>query len=147
MLMQQGREYQCLICELLVAICKCCDRGNVYCSLFCSIIARKESQRKASATYQKTPAGKKNHAKRQREYMQRKKERKAEEKIMTHQGSQIQITPANCELMSSVTPENTNELPKRISCCHFCDKTVVIVADHDHFSTFMNFQSVFNGKG
>lgn len=67
------RQFQCQRCFVSVAICRWCDRGDIYCSDKCSKAMRKETQNRASRNYQNTPAGKLNHASRERHYKARQK--------------------------------------------------------------------------
>lgn len=72
------RLFNCARCHCQVRICSHCDRGNRYCSEECSYQARRDSMRRAGASYQQTEQGKINHAARQQRYLIRK---------MTHQCS------------------------------------------------------------
>ncbi len=62
------RLFNCARCHRQVRICTYCDRGNIYCSDFCSSLVRIQSVRKAGARYQKTKIGRRHHAARQRRY-------------------------------------------------------------------------------
>ena len=74
------RMFDCPRCKKRVFICRCCDRGHVYCSPECSRAARRASLRRAGERYRKTLRGRLNHARRQERYRRRKKNE-------THQGS------------------------------------------------------------
>ena len=76
-----ARIFNCVRCHRQVIICRCCDRGNIYCGSNCSKASRTESLRASGERYQNTRRGKLNHAKRQRRY------RDQEKKKVTHQGS------------------------------------------------------------
>jgi hypothetical protein len=62
-------------------ICRGCDRGNRYCSPACSQQSRTEAQAEAGKRYQQSKQGSANHARRQRDYSDRRKQK------LTHQGS------------------------------------------------------------
>jgi len=78
------RLYNCGFCAEQVLICSNCDRGNRYCSVHCRQDARRKSVALASSRFQKTPTGKRRHAKRQHEYRLSKK--------VTHHSSIAQET-------------------------------------------------------
>ena len=65
------RLFNCARCREQVCICQGCDRGNIYCPP-CAPVARKESRQGYSNAYQKTDAGRANHAARQQAYLDRK---------------------------------------------------------------------------
>ena len=75
-----ARRYSCARCHAQTVICRCCDRGNVYC-LECALPARQEAKRRASERYQKSRQGRLKHAARQRRYREKQTEK------VTHNGS------------------------------------------------------------
>jgi|WetSurMetagenome_2_1015567.scaffolds.fasta_scaffold568328_2 hypothetical protein len=81
--MSFARIFNCALCHRQVVICSCCDRGNIYCGPECSQIARGESLRAAGERYQNTHRGKINHAKRQKCYRERQRNK------VTHQCSPV----------------------------------------------------------
>ena len=78
---ESHRFFLCARCRVQVRICSDCDRGNIYCLDECAGIRRGESLREAGCRYQQTPKGARNHARRQRDYVARRREK------VTHQGS------------------------------------------------------------
>ena len=88
------RLFNCVRCNKQARLCRRCDRGNRYCGAECASRAHKDSVRKAGAAYQRTEAGRKNHAARQQAFLERR------EAKMTHQGS-----PSLVEAPSSPAPE------------------------------------------
>lgn len=101
------RLYSCRRCGQQVVMCRSCDRGHVYCLDGCSGIRRQESLRRAGRRYQRTPAGRANHAMRQQRYAERRASK------MTHQGSSTpgaQVT--QCQPITTMPvagPENDDE--------------------------------------
>jgi hypothetical protein len=59
------------LCGRLFAVCGPCDRGRRYCSLDCSVSARRARQRQATRLYQSTDRGRLAHAARQARYRER----------------------------------------------------------------------------
>jgi len=59
------------LCGRLFAVCGPCDRGRRYCSLDCSVSARRARQRQATRLYQSTERGRLAHAVRQARYRER----------------------------------------------------------------------------
>lgn len=78
---RSARFYSCARCHDQVIICSHCDRGQRYCSAECAEQSRLENQRAAGARYQSNFQGRQAHARRQRHYRQRQREK------VTHQGS------------------------------------------------------------
>lgn len=112
-----GRIFKCVLCCKQVLICRFCDRGQRYCSPYCSNTARKQAQKASSHRYQQSRLGKSNHAHRMRHYRRRKQ-------IVTHQGSRLstsndllQANPADAS-QSSVTPDRS--VSTEMFRCHFC---------------------------
>lgn len=65
---QSCRHFTCGLCGKLVRICRRCDRGNIYCGEVCRESARRQSNRRRSARYQKSEVGRRNHRRRQDRY-------------------------------------------------------------------------------
>ena len=74
-----GRQFLCLACRSRAIICRCCDRGQVYCGAECAGQARQQKQHAAAMRYAGSPRGKRRHADRSRRYRGRQRE------IVTHQ--------------------------------------------------------------
>ena len=111
-----SRLYACMLCHKQALICSFCDRGQIYCSKFCSSIARKQSQKLSAIRYQKTLNGKLHHAARQAKY------RRAHKKIVTHQGSPVLLLYASISLSENKTNEIKNQHTKRPFICCVCKK-------------------------
>lgn len=79
-----ARLFNCGRCHQLVFVCSCCDRGQIYCPGSCSLDARQETFQRASARYQLTRLGRRNHARRQAAYRLRLLSPRQK---VTHQGS------------------------------------------------------------
>lgn len=108
-----ARLYNCVRCHVQVIICSYCDRNNIYCGSACSRAARIRSCCFASQRYQKSLRGRHQHAKRQRRYRARQKNK------VTHQPSPVLpprvVLPAKPnERVSATTQENLH--------CYFCEK-------------------------
>jgi hypothetical protein len=73
------RLFPCGRCNTPVCICRGCDRGNRYC-LRCVLPARHESLKRARIRYQNTIAAKRLHCLRQKDYRQRQRTRRRQNK-------------------------------------------------------------------
>jgi hypothetical protein len=60
------RIFLCGCCRSQVLVCRCCDRGQIYCINTCAQKVRAERQREARCRYQATPRGRAMHAERNR---------------------------------------------------------------------------------
>jgi hypothetical protein len=76
---ESARFFLCGLCRTQAFICRCCDRGQVYCSGDCAQEARRENQRRAGRRYQTSSRGRAAHALRARRY-------RARRKAVTHRG-------------------------------------------------------------
>ena len=112
-----GRLYNCVGCQRQVIICSHCDRGNIYCSGYCSEQSRREKHREAAERYQSSHQGRRLHAQRQQHYRQRQKEK------VTHQGSPARTacdsitTGLKTEISQPAAPLFSK---KTGFVCHFC---------------------------
>ena len=79
-MLEATRLFYCGRCQVMVCICRRCDRGQIYCGPDCAASARREAQRAAGRRYQQSRPGRFAHAARTRRYRERRK-------IVTHQGS------------------------------------------------------------
>jgi len=75
-----GRLFLCLACRCQAVICRCCDRGQVYCSGDCARRARRQSLQAAARRYQASFPGRRTHAARMGRY-------RAWQERVTHHGS------------------------------------------------------------
>ena len=72
MKIKNARFVICTGCYHQFFICSFCDHGNIYCSAYCSSLARKKFQKESSKRYQASLNGKLHHAARQSRYRARK---------------------------------------------------------------------------
>jgi hypothetical protein len=77
------RFFLCARCRAQVFVCRCCDRGQIYCSGSCAQEARAQAQRAAGLRYQVSYRGRLKHAARTARH-------RARQKIVTHQGSPLE---------------------------------------------------------
>ena len=111
-----ARLYSCARCLAQTIICRCCDRGNVYCSE-CALPAHLEARRRASDRYQKTRQGQLTHAARQRRYRERQTEK------VTHNGSPVLDNPvghSSKRITSDRPPISWIRPTAKTIVCYFC---------------------------
>lgn len=111
------RVFACERCAQHVRICHRCDRGQRYCRDGCAAEARRESLHRAGQRYQRSPRGRRCHARRQSVYRQRQSEK------VTHQGFWRPADYGTVEL-SNATQEVDDETPPGVeiapnTTCHF----------------------------
>jgi hypothetical protein len=114
-----ARLFLCAGCRAQVLICRCCDRGQVYCAGACGPRARHRAQRDAGRRYQSSRRGRLAHAARARRYRGRSKN-------VTHHGSP---PPQSDDLLPLGPPEIAgdaaapDERPRRPTAhCHWCGR-------------------------
>ena len=116
-----ARQYSCVLCHKMVAICRACDRGHIYCSQKCSHLARSASKCASDRKYQSNQRGKSKHAERQKRYRLHMK------KIVTDHTSKP--LPSN-DLLPPTLNETGNTTENIVinldNDCHFCGKPVNI---------------------
>lgn len=117
-----GRLYPCARCGVLVVICSCCDRGNIYCEQGCAEESRRSKQRAAGRRYQRTRNGRRNHAARAGAY-------RARQKNVTHRGSPPQqigdVLPERSGIRSPAAG-SWRYLPRvRRRRCHWCGRPLL----------------------
>lgn len=61
----------CVLCHALFFICRSCDRGQRYCSVWCRFWAWREQRRQANRRHQRSRDGRADHRDRQRAYRKR----------------------------------------------------------------------------
>lgn len=81
---QSARLFLCARCRVQVLVCRQCDRGQRYCADGCAATTRRALQRDSARRYQRSRAGRFNHALRAQRWRARQR---ALANIVTHQGS------------------------------------------------------------
>ncbi len=121
-----SRLYQCTRCHAQAIICTRCDRGQRYCSVECSGLARTESCRRSVKKYQGTWAGRINNAARQQRYRQRKKQK------VTHQGSAPERLRDLLEVrLIQLKKASRPSFPRTGVYCHHCGAVCEPFLRHD----------------
>lgn len=148
-----ARLFHCARCYEQVLICRCCDRGQIYCGDDCAALARRDHRREASQRYQQTDIGREKHAERQRRYRERQADKKDR---VTHQGSEPNPP---CGLLKSSAEAADEHVEATVSdttvpqyTCHFCGGAVfppfrrnTLAHETVHLTVSPNFQSpIFN---
>jgi hypothetical protein len=120
-----ARLYVCVRCRTQVLICRCCDRGQIYCASGCAREVRSDAQRAAGRRYQASRRGRLTHAARARRWRARRKN-------VTHQGSPAQpardglsvdaLSPARRSAAKSLCRVATRSRGQRPEWwrCHWC---------------------------
>lgn len=97
-----GRFFLCERCRSQVLICRCCDRGQIYCAEGCARIARAERRRDVARRYQTSRSGRFAHAARSRRY-------RARQKMVTHHGSLASDADVDVMAASVTTPNKASD--------------------------------------
>ena len=115
---RSGRLFLCARCREQAIVCRCCDRGQIYCSAECAQQARQEAQHAAARRYAGSSRGKRRGADRSRRYRGRQRE------IVTHQGSPASPTGDLLAADAMAMPRDDAfpaEPPGRsMTHCHWC---------------------------
>jgi hypothetical protein len=113
-----ARVFNCMRCQQQKIICRCCDRGNLYCGKKCSQTSRQTSFCTASKRYQNSQKGRLQHIKRQRHYRQCLKETAT---CVTHHGSKLfspsDLLPTERRNPVDLTPATEDDI-----LCHYCGR-------------------------
>lgn len=97
-----GRFFLCERCRTQVLICRCCDRGQIYCAGGCARVARAARRRDVARRYQTSRNGRFAHAARSRRY-------RARHKIVTHHGSLASGADVDVMAASVTTPNKASD--------------------------------------
>lgn len=113
-----SRLFLCIRCHAQVVICSKCDRGQIYCSKTCALLARQKALRLARSRYQKTFNGRRKHAACQARYKTKMKNK------MMDQGSPLLLKNDSIDSLEK-KPENTEKEHNNFTlCCPFCKNQV-----------------------
>jgi len=116
---RSGRLFLCGRCRIQVIVCRCCDRGQVYCGGDCSRQARRQAQRAAARRYAASAHGKHSHADRARRY-------RARQEIVTHQGSPWPpaggVVAVGAMAISRDTEHPAAPTGRATTHCHWCGR-------------------------
>jgi hypothetical protein len=114
-----ARMFVCMGCRAQVLICRCCDRGQIYCAGDCARRARPHTQRVAGQRHQTSRRGRLAHAERARRY-------RARCKNVTHHGSPASplddlLLSGSPAIASGATASN-GRTGRLTSHCHWCGR-------------------------
>ena len=115
-----ARLFLCGLCRCQVIVCRCCDRGQVYCADGCAGQVRRERQRDAGQRYQRTLQGRRKHAARSRCWRDRQR------KNVTHQGPPPpppgDLLPTDAVAIPRADPTLTEPPRRTMTHCHWCGR-------------------------
>ena len=97
-----GRFFLCERCRSQVLICRCCDRGQIYCAADCARVARAERRRDVAKRYKTSRKGRFAHAARSRRY-------RARHNKATHHGSPASDADVEVMVASVTTPMKVSD--------------------------------------
>ena len=95
------RLERCGLCLGVFALCRGCYRGQSYCRDTCQVPARTLQKRAARARHQRSPEGRADHAERNRELRQRKREAA---RVMDHGSEKLAPQRSVCLSQGSSPP-------------------------------------------
>ena len=130
-----GRLFVCAWCGCEVAVCSCCDRGQIYCGADCAGQARRQTLRGAGRRCQQTRRGRRMHAARMARYRAKLAQSSAgvavgPREIVTHHGSPapprgdlvaVGATAMPRDDASPVEPPGT-----AMTQCHWCGRCCLL---------------------
>jgi hypothetical protein len=95
------RERRCSYCGRLFALCRACDRGHRYCSVFCRLQGQRAVRRRATKRYRASQEARDDHRDRERG-------RRANARAVGHQGSEIERVDDTMETPTAASPTTTS---------------------------------------
>jgi hypothetical protein len=129
-----GRVFTCVRCGCEVVVCRCCDRGQIYCGVDCARQARRQTLRRAGRRCQQTRRGRRMHAARMARYRAKLAQGFGvglpdegwPREIVTHHGSPPPATGDLLTAGATVMPRDDAspaEPPGRaMTHCHWCGR-------------------------
>lgn len=119
-------QIECRWCGTVFCICRCCWRGQRYCSAECRIAAKGKAHRKDQRRYRRTEKGKKAH--REAENRRRMGLTKKKEETMDDTGSTLRYSCLKIGFAGlNGRDEGDGAAGLRIGRCHVCGSWGVIV--------------------
>ncbi len=114
----------CKKCGSAFCVCRCCWRGQVYCTDECRRVSYLESHRISQQNYRKTPKGILAHKQAENRRRQRKK------LALLKKLDDASTTPPPQRNMVLWTERNSHAFQPGVpACCHFCGRTGVIMSE------------------
>ena len=122
------REVECRWCGTIFCICRCCWRGQSYCSAECRRAAKRKAHQEAQKRYRRTEKGKEAH--REAENLRRVGLTKKNIEILDDTATNFQYRCLKIQVVAASFKKNNEyvEVPWfRIGRCHFCGSVGFIV--------------------
>ena len=119
-------QIKCRWCGTVFCICRCCWRGQRYCSAECRIAAKRKAHRKDQRRYRRTEKGKKAH--REAENRRRMGLTQKSEKILDDTGSTLRYSCLKIGFSGlNEHDEGDGAAGLRVGRCHVCGSWGIIV--------------------
>ena len=115
----------CPKCKKVFAVCRRCDRGQVYCGKRCSLEARREVRRKSQRLYRQTPWGRKDHRDNERDRRERRRNetRSVGVRSSAMVGGSVRVTsPVLYAAALASRGSNGGEFNHEEPCCGICGR-------------------------
>jgi len=115
----------CPKCKKVFAICRRCDRGQLYCGKRCSKEARRESRRKSQHRYRRTEWGRKDHRDNERDRRERRRNEKRSVGVRSSamEGGSVRVTAPVLYAAAVVSrSSNGGEFSYEEPCCSICGR-------------------------
>ena len=112
----------CRLCQTSFCVCRCCWRGQAYCSTACRITARRASHRRAQSRYRQTAKGRRAHCLAENNRRQRKNQTG-----LKNMDDQPSTSVASAYILVSSSAKNPSVSVGGYGYCHFCGRWGVIV--------------------
>ena len=118
-------QLQCRWCDVMFCVCRCCFRGQAYCSDECRLSGKRKNHCKAQRKYRQTEKGKKAHRvaeNRRRHGLSQKNPKNMDDPSST-------VLPAWCMRQVKTVKRRLLHMGTTVR-CHFCGSPGLLV---EHF--------------
>ena len=130
-----GRIQRCGICQTTFSVCQPCHRGHWYCSVTCSVKARKASRARTNRAYRATTLGRLSHRLAQQRYRKSTRYQNSEIDHSSVISASSLLLPSACRAKSDThAASSPSPANKSVSRCHFCRRNTDGTLDGRRFS-------------
>ncbi|NQU64320.1 MAG: hypothetical protein HQ517_08580 [SAR324 cluster bacterium] len=122
-------EKRCKLCDLIFNICRCCDKGRIYCSDQCREISRIIAHRRVQSNYRISPLGRKTN----RLSAQKRRIKSNQKSIQAGKNESDQKSVADRgTIWSRICDMVLSSFSDKELRCHFCGTKGIVVKQFPH---------------
>ncbi len=114
----------CRWCKVIFCVCRCCWRGQAYCSSQCRKAARGASHRQAQRRYRQSAKGRRAHC-----LSENRRRHRKNQSAFKNMDDQPSTQGASGYMSVFKNAKDVSFLPDQHGYCHFCGRRGIIVSE------------------